>query len=155
GSYDVQEAVREERRRASTAPAADPRARRQAPPPVHWRMASASEPRADDSTPGPAPRSGLGAWGAALVALAALAAYHDALPCGFVLDDYHYILENRGLTVAAVPRLFVRAYVSAGNEFYRPLATATFALDRRLFGVWAPGFHAHNLLWHVAASLAL
>jgi hypothetical protein len=88
----------------------------------------------------------------ALVAAAALVAYHNALGCGFVLDDYHYILENPSLR--HVGALFWRAYVSAGTAFYRPLSTATFALDRALFGVWAPGYHAHNLLWHIGASIA-
>ena len=95
-------------------------------------------------------------WGrrsAILVAAAALVAYHNALTAGFVLDDYHYILEHRELGLAAIPRLFWRAYASGGAEFYRPLTTATFALDRSLFALWAPAYHAHNLAWHVAASL--
>jgi hypothetical protein len=87
-----------------------------------------------------------------LVAGVALAAYHNALACGFVLDDYHYILENPSLL--KVGALFSRAYVSAGVSFYRPLATATFAFDRALFGAWAPAYHAQNVLWHVIASLA-
>ncbi|HEX4461065.1 MAG TPA: hypothetical protein VIA18_23960, partial [Polyangia bacterium] len=79
---------------------------------------------------------------AILVAAAALVAYHNALTAGFVLDDYHYILEHRDLGFAAIPRLFWRAYESGGAEFYRPLTTALFAIDRSLFKLWAPAYHA-------------
>jgi hypothetical protein len=90
---------------------------------------------------------------AVAVAAAALVAYHNALGAGFVLDDYHFILEHRELGIAAIPRLFWRAYASGGADFYRPLTTATFAIDRSIFGLWAPAYHAHNLAWHIAASL--
>lgn len=84
-----------------------------------------------------------------------MAAYAGALGAGFVLDDYHYILEHRELGVAAIPGLFWHAYVSGNDAFYRPLSTADFALDRSLFGVSAAAFHASNVLWHIAATLAL
>jgi hypothetical protein len=92
---------------------------------------------------------------ALLVAVAAIVAYHNALFDRFVLDDYHYVLENPSLRPANVPALFWRAYESGGAAFYRPLATATFALDRAAFHTWAAGFHAHNLVWHVVACVAL
>lgn len=93
---------------------------------------------------------------AALVVIAAvLAAYHNALGCRFALDDYHYVLQNPALSLHGVPALFTRAYVSGGASFYRPLSTATFAIDRALFGTWAAPFHAHNLLWHLACCLLL
>jgi hypothetical protein len=88
----------------------------------------------------------------ALVALAALAAYFDALRCGFVLDDFEYIVDNRALALDV--KLFWRAHLSAGTPFYRPLSTLSFALDKTLFGAWAPAYHAHNLLWHLVASLS-
>src|SRR5688572_22437555 len=87
----------------------------------------------------------------ALVAVASALAYHNAVTIGFVLDDYHYILENP--TLNANPSLFWRAYLASGVEFYRPLSTVTFALDRALFGNWAAGYHIHNVIWHIAASI--
>jgi hypothetical protein len=87
--------------------------------------------------------------------VAIVVAYHGALTAGFVLDDYHLILEHRELGVGLIPRLFWRAYESGNGAFYRPLSTASFAIDRSLFGLWAPAYHAHNLVWHAAASLAL
>ncbi len=95
-------------------------------------------------------------WGYAAVALLALAAYHNAVGCGFVLDDYHYILENRQITSwSALPSLLTAPYVSAGQEFFRPLATADLLLDKLIFGLRPWGFHLHNVLWHVAACVAL
>lgn len=91
----------------------------------------------------------------ALLAVATAIAYAGAMRAGFVLDDYHYILEHRELGLAAIPRLFWRAYASGNSVFYRPLSTADFALDRTLFGLSASGFHAANVLWHIAAVLAL
>ena len=92
---------------------------------------------------------------AALLIAATLIAYQGALTAGFVLDDYHYVLEHHELGVGLIPRLFWRAYQSGNASFYRPLSTADLALDRTLFGLWAPAFHAHNLVWHLAATLAL
>ncbi len=93
---------------------------------------------------------------AALVLVAVtLAAYHNALSAGFVLDDYHYILEHRELGARLIPSLFWHGYASGNATFYRPLSTADFALDRSLFGLSATAFHACNLVWHVAATLAL
>jgi protein O-mannosyl-transferase len=77
------------------------------------------------------------------------------LRCGFVLDDYHYILEHRDLGIGAIPHLFWRAYDSGGNTFFRPLSTADFAIDRSLFGVHALGYHASNVAWHAGATLTL
>jgi len=82
-------------------------------------------------------------------------AYHGALSASFVLDDYHYILEHRELGLTIIPRLFWRAYLSGNAAFYRPLATADFAIDRALFGVSAWAFHAASVAWHVGATLAL
>lgn len=87
--------------------------------------------------------------------IAVVTAFHNALFCRFALDDYHYILENPALTLRGVPALFTRAYVSGGASFYRPLSTASFAIDRALFGTWAAPFHAHNLLWHLGCCLVV
>jgi hypothetical protein len=58
-----------------------------------------------------------------------------------------------GLTF--IPRLFWRAYVSGNAAFYRPLATADFAIDRALFGLSAFAFHAASVAWHAGATLVL
>ena len=93
---------------------------------------------------------------AALVVVAAvLVAYAGALSAGFVLDDYHLILEHRELGVRLIPGLWWRAYESGNAAFYRPLSTGDFAIDRSLFGLSAAAFHAHNLAWHLAATASL
>ncbi|HEY1586034.1 MAG TPA: hypothetical protein VGH63_10130, partial [Polyangia bacterium] len=87
----------------------------------------------------------------AVPVIAGLVVYLNALGNGFVLDDYHFIVEN-----AAVRRLslavFAHATQTAGGAFYRPLAVSSFALEHALFGM-APGvFHLCSVAYHLAAT---
>ena len=42
----------------------------------------------------------------------------------------------------------------AGSGYYRPLVLLDFAIDRALFGLWAPGT-THSLAWHLGAVALL
>ncbi len=41
----------------------------------------------------------------------------------------------------------------ASLKFWRPLVTASFGVQERLFGVWPPGLRLHNLLCHAASAI--
>jgi protein O-mannosyl-transferase len=92
----------------------------------------------------------------ALVALAALLPYLNALHCGFAFDDGGLILENptvahaapwwRPLTTAFWPDRF-----HAG--LYRPVTALTLRLQRGATHDDPAPFHAVNLLLHAAVSL--
>ena len=76
----------------------------------------------------------------------------------FVYDDTDFIVANPLLTA---PRLdwaavFTTAYPPQHPEqkLYRPLVTLSYALDRAL-GFAPAGFHATNVLWHLAVVAML
>ena len=91
-----------------------------------------------------------------LVAACAVVVYVGALWNRFAWDDVPIIYYNPLLlSRSAVWRAFAAPYWPAqlGGGLYRPLTIATYALDVATGSVaW---FHAMNLLWHAAASVAL
>jgi hypothetical protein len=90
----------------------------------------------------------------ALVAAVAALASVTSLRNGFVYDDVPAVAEDTRIRVLA-PDLFTRSYWNDNvrDRIYRPLTTASFAVD------WATGhgspfpFHLTNLLLHAAACL--
>jgi hypothetical protein len=90
------------------------------------------------------------------VAGCAVVVYLGALWNGFAVDDLPIIVLN---PLVANPSGIWRAFAAPywppdlGGHMYRPLAIASFALDRLLGStVW---FHAVNLAWHAAASVVV
>jgi tetratricopeptide (TPR) repeat protein len=95
-----------------------------------------------------------------LLALVALA-YGSGLANGFACDDLRVIVKGRVIgDLRNLPALFVHdaMWNSVGDAFartssvdtYRPLPLATFAVERALFGLWAPGYHATSVSLHAA-----
>ena len=98
-----------------------------------------------------------------LLALAAVAVFAVALHARTITFDYSY-LDDDALVLgqqrffaepSSVWRAFTRPYFPAAQRdhaYYRPLVTASFALDAR-WPVTAPrAHHATNLLLHAAAA---
>src|SRR2546429_6072020 len=92
----------------------------------------------------------------ATVAGCAVVVYLGALWNGFAVDDVPIIVLT---SLVATPSGFWRAFAAPywppnlGGHMYRPLVIAGFALDWLLGSTaW---FHAVNLAWHAAASLAV
>ena len=94
-----------------------------------------------------------------------VAAYWGAHRRVFLWDDT-YVVETNVLirNPANLPLLLTDAYFEpaelghytrAGEQRYRPVATASHFLDYALFGDWAGGYHLVNLLLHCASVLAL
>ncbi len=78
----------------------------------------------------------------------------------WVIDDYRFIVNNAFLESASGLgdwlRIFSDPYTAdptAGDGIVRPLRTASFLLDLRLFGPEPIAFHLHSLAWHCAAVL--
>lgn len=66
------------------------------------------------------------------------------LAAGFHFDDFAEVVEN---TASQAETFFARL-----PHTLRPLLKASYALQDWLHGPWAPGFHAGNLLLHLAAT---
>lgn len=100
--------------------------------------------------------------GLTLLLLLTVAAYIGLVGAGFVWDDGGLVVRNR-LTpdLANISRFFAMdlwdgAPVEQGvSGYYRPLVLVSFAVDRALFGLWAPGHHLHSLAWHLLAVALL
>ncbi len=92
----------------------------------------------------------------ATVAACAAVVYLGALWNRFAVDDFPIVVLNPLVADASgIWQAFVAPYWSPnlGGHMYRPLAIASFALDHLIDG--AAWFHAVNLLWHAAASVAV
>ncbi len=112
----------------------------------------AAPPPANLSAAG-APRRWQGPAAAALIATAALIAYHNSFSGPFVFDDTRAILGNptiRSLRTALFPPAGSGLPVSG-----RPLLNLSFALNYALGGTSVWGYHAANLALHILAGLTL
>ncbi len=93
---------------------------------------------------------------AACVALAAAALFTPTLWQGFALDDAPEVVRNEQIrSLARVPELFASgAWAGAAerNPIYRPLNTASYALNHALGGLEPWGYHAVNVLLHALVS---
>ena len=91
--------------------------------------------------------------------LAALVVHGRELAFGFTsLDDLTLVVDDQPFLqrADALVRAFGRAYfhvIDAAHAYYRPLVTASYALDARLSGTSPLGYHATNLALHVVATL--
>jgi hypothetical protein len=92
----------------------------------------------------------------------ALAAYANSLPGDFVWDDVYLVRDNASLaSLADVPALFTGAWGerladpalrAQNNGFYRPVALASYAVNRALTGPGPFGFRLVNVLLFGAVS---
>jgi Flp pilus assembly protein TadD len=94
---------------------------------------------------------------ALLVAVASTLPFAGTLSHGFALDDVSEVVRNDHVrSLADVPRLFTEgAWDGAGetNPIYRPLTSATYALQHALGGPAPLGYHLGNVLLHAITSL--
>jgi protein O-mannosyl-transferase len=81
--------------------------------------------------------------------------YWQAFTAPFVYDDLSIIQKNSTITSLRSALTYFRAAVPYSTDFpgpagfyYRPLIWLSFALDRGLWGLFAPGYHLTNILLH-------
>ncbi len=86
--------------------------------------------------------------------LLAAVAYLTALPAGFVLDDYHFLLGNDAVTGGVHLPLF-QAIATEGGAFYRPLPVFLMSVEHALWGASPFGYHLVSVLLHLAATAAV
>jgi len=107
-----------------------------------------------------------------VVVLAALLPQLPYLQAYFFMDDFWHLARLRQgnyiFTSWTVPREAIdalwymsrqiwpsMAWVEKIEFYFRPLTLVLLDLDRQVFGFWAPGYHAHSILWHLANVLLL
>ena len=110
----------------------------------------------DESMPPPNPRSDSLDWAWALVVTAALVAYSTSLLGAFVVDDWVFLSDNPKLHPGRFAEFFTNGFwefSTLGTEddaLYRPLFLTTLAVNKTLWGVRSPGYHAFALALHLA-----
>lgn len=97
-----------------------------------------------------------------LLLLLTLGVHARGLSGGFVYDDHRFVEHNTALSpIRPWAYLVDPATASAASgdgitaDIYRPLRTLLFAVERALFGLWAPGWHALSLLLHAGVVALL
>jgi hypothetical protein len=105
--------------------------------------------------PSAAPSPQVLALALATIAGAALLAYANTLSAPFVFDDLTAIAGNPTIRHLWPPWAALSPPVEAGGAAGRPLVNLSFALNYALGGERVEGYHALNLLIHLAAGLAL
>jgi hypothetical protein len=92
-----------------------------------------------------------------LVAVVAILAYANGLPGEFVFDDKLIQRDPRIIGTESFWRIFVTdywyVYPGGSLDLYRPLTTASYALNVMLTGLSSPAFHGINLLLHAAVCI--
>ncbi len=98
----------------------------------------------------------------AIILAVTFAAYFNSLGNGFVADDISFVKENISIRdTGNIPDyfLFPKTLAAADSEWgtiiYRPLRTASYAVDYYLYELRPEGYHVTNLLLHMAACVTL
>jgi tetratricopeptide (TPR) repeat protein len=84
-----------------------------------------------------------------------LAAYWPALDAGFVLDDQPNIVDGYALHWTEISVASLRETLSDATLVARPVANLSLALNHRFGGLEPRGYHAVNLILHLAVGGAL
>lgn len=96
-------------------------------------------------------------WTALAVALLAAAVYANSIPNGFALDDEFIIVNNERVHgIDRLPEAISEPYwpnAPGRIGLFRPLTTATFAVEWELWGHDPRPFHVTNVALHALASV--
>jgi hypothetical protein len=94
-----------------------------------------------------------------LISVLTVGTFSPAIRNGFIFDDLSYVVNNPVFeSVRCIPLIFSSDdAVGTGlhNPYYRPLTTMTFAMDQLLHGSDPIGYHATNILLHLAVCVLL
>lgn len=88
---------------------------------------------------------------ALLLVLLTLVCYIPSLSNGFIWDDDGYVQGNP--TLRSVQGLVDIWTLRGATPQYYPLVHSTFWVEFQTWGLWAPGYHATNLLLHIGVCL--
>ena len=91
----------------------------------------------------------------ALVAMVAVAYAPAVLWGGFVWDDTIFTEAEPVRTVSGLWDIWFAPEKIRKEAHYWPLTYTIFWLEHKLWGFWAPGFHAVNVVLHIANTLLL
>ena len=91
-----------------------------------------------------------------ITGLAAFIIYANSLGNEFVFDDESVVLGDQSITALSnIPKYFTgeQGFHKVIGRYYRPVVSATYAIDYSLWNLKPFGFHLTNVLIHVINSL--
>lgn len=85
-----------------------------------------------------------------LIAAVVAAAFLPALSAGLFMEDHHFVrtIDAEGGLARTIADTHGNWLGFAGYPYYRPLVTATFAIDHAIWGTAPFGYHVTNLVLH-------
>lgn len=92
------------------------------------------------------------------LAVITFAVYANSLNNEFVFDDESVVLGDQSITTLSnIPKYFTaeQGFHKVIGRYYRPVVSATYAIDYALWGLKPFGFHLTNVLIHVLNVLLL
>jgi len=86
-------------------------------------------------------------------------AYSNSVKGAFVWDDTGLVRDNPAIrSLSRIPGYFHQTIfegVGQKSSFYRPLQMTSYAADYFLWGLSPAGYHLTNIMFHIAAALAV
>lgn len=93
-----------------------------------------------------------------LIAIVTLIVFFNTFQNDFVFDDESVVQNNTSITsLSNIPKYFTgeEGFHKVIGKYYRPIVSATYAIDYALYGLSPKGFHITNVIIHLIASLLL
>lgn len=93
-----------------------------------------------------------------LIAVVTLVVFLNTFQNDFVFDDESVVQNNTSITsLSIIPKYFTgeEGFHKVIGKYYRPIVSATYAIDYALYGLSPKGFHITNVIIHLIASLLL
>src|SRR5437867_3406778 len=90
------------------------------------------------------------------LAVVAFSVYANSLSNDFVFDDESVVLSDPSITkISNVPKYFTgqEGFHKVIGRYYRPVVSASYALDYAFYGFSPLGFHLTNILIHLINCL--
>lgn len=84
--------------------------------------------------------------------------FANALDGGFVFDDESVVVNNSSIQdLSNIPKFFTaeEGFHKVIGKYYRPLVSASYAVDFSIWGLNPYGFHLTNIIIHCIASMLL
>jgi len=93
-----------------------------------------------------------------IIAVVTLIVFFNTFQNEFVFDDESVVQNNESITTLSnIPKYFTgeEGFHKVIGKYYRPVVSATYAIDYALYGLTPKGFHVTNVIVHLIASLLL
>ncbi len=90
-----------------------------------------------------------------LLCIATLAVYWQVKDCGFIWDDFDYVVKNHHIQNGLTFKSLTWSFISIHSSNWHPLTWMSHILDIHLFGMTPGNHHLTNVFFHIANTLLL